>query len=41
MPDGDFPGEPAVDAYTEKCDPVLDDYTNIDSSDESVQLAAL
>lgn len=41
MPDGDFPGEPSVDAYTEKCGPVLDDYTNIDSADESVQLAAL
>jgi len=41
MPEGDFPGDTAVDAYTEKCGPVLDDYTNIDSSDESVQLAAL
>ncbi len=41
MPEGDFPGDTAVDAYAEKCGPVLDGYTNIDSSDESVQLAAL
>jgi hypothetical protein len=41
MPEGDFPGGPAIDAYTEKCGPVLDEYTNIGSADESVQLAAL
>ena len=38
---GRLSGDTAVDAYTEKCGPVLDGYTNIDSSDESVQMAAL
>ncbi len=41
MPDGDFPGEPAVEAYHEKCGPELSAYSPAAMSDDSVQLYVL
>jgi hypothetical protein len=41
MPDGDFPGEPAVEAYHEKCGPELNNYSPKAMTDDSVQLYVL
>jgi putative regulator of septum formation len=41
MPDGDFPGEAAVEAYHEKCGPELSTYSPAAMTDDSVQLYVL
>lgn len=41
MPDGDFPGEAAVEAYHEKCGPELSVYSPAAMTDDSVQLYVL
>ncbi|KGI66609.1 septum formation family protein [Mycolicibacterium rufum] len=41
MPDGDFPGQSAVEAYHEKCGPELASYSPAAMTDDSVQLYVL
>lgn len=41
MPDGDFPGQPAIDEYTEKCGPELARYSPAAMADDSVQMYVL
>ncbi|RAV18043.1 hypothetical protein DQP55_00690 [Mycolicibacterium sp. GF69] len=41
MPDGDFPGQMAIDAYAEKCSPELAAYSPDAMTDNSVQLYVL
>ena len=41
MPEGDFPGEAAVEAYHEKCGPELSTYSPAAMTDDSVQLYVL
>ncbi len=41
MPDGDFPGQAAVEAYHEKCSPELASYSPESILDDSVQLYVL
>ncbi|KUH82075.1 MULTISPECIES: DUF4190 domain-containing protein [unclassified Mycobacterium] len=41
MPDGDFPGQAAIDAYAEKCAPELAAYSPAAMTDDSVQLYVL
>jgi hypothetical protein len=41
MPDGDFPGQPAIDAYTDKCSPELATYSPAAMEDDTVQLYVL
>jgi hypothetical protein len=41
MPDGDFPGQPAVEAYHEKCGPELSAYAPRAMTDDAVQLYVL
>lgn len=41
MPDGDFPGQRAIDAYSEKCSPELAVYSPDAMTDDSVQLYVL
>lgn len=41
MPDGDFPGQAAIDAYAEKCSPELAAYAPEAMTDSSVQLYVL
>lgn len=41
MPDGDFPGQAAIDAYAEKCSPELAAYSPDAMTDTSVQLYVL
>jgi hypothetical protein len=41
MPDGDFPGQSAVEAYHEKCSPALASYSPSAMTDDSVQLYVL
>lgn len=41
MPEGDFPGQPAIDAYAEKCSPELAAYSPEAMTDDSVQLYVL
>lgn len=41
MPDGDFPGQAAVEAYHEKCSPELVSYSPQSMLDDSVQLYVL
>lgn len=41
MPDGDFPGQAAIDAYAEKCSPELAAYAPTAMTDASVQLYVL
>jgi hypothetical protein len=41
MPDGDYPGQSAVEAYHEKCSPALAAYSPAAMTDDSVQLYVL
>ncbi|MEW5809562.1 MAG: septum formation family protein [Actinomycetota bacterium] len=41
MPDGDFPGQAAVESYSEKCGPELASYSPAAMTDDSVQLYVL
>lgn len=41
MPDGDFPGQAAIDAYAEKCSPELAAYSPDAMTDNSIQLYVL
>ena len=41
MPSGSFPGQPAIDAFLDKCGPALADYSPATITDESVQLSVL
>jgi hypothetical protein len=41
MPEGDFPGQPAIDEYADKCSPELATYTPAAITDDSVQLYVL
>lgn len=41
MPDGDFPGQPAIDEYTAKCSPALAAYSPKAMQDDSVQMYVL
>lgn len=41
MPEGDFPGQPAIDEYADKCSPELASYSPDAISDDSVQLYVL
>jgi hypothetical protein len=41
MPDGDFPGQPAIDEYQNKCEPELATYAPNAITDDSVQLYVL
>lgn len=41
MPDGDFPGQPAVEQYADKCSPELASYAPEAMTDDSVQLYVL
>ncbi|KRE27736.1 hypothetical protein ASG82_15320 [Mycobacterium sp. Soil538] len=41
MPEGDFPGQSAVEAYHEKCGPELASYSPAAMTDDSVQLYVL
>jgi hypothetical protein len=41
MPDGDFPGQPAVEKYADKCSPELATYAPEAMTDDSVQLYVL
>lgn len=41
MPDGDFPGQAAVEAYHEKCSPELVEYSPQSMLDDEVQLYVL
>jgi hypothetical protein len=41
MPDGDFPGQPAIEKYADKCSPELATYSPDAMTDDSVQLYVL
>jgi hypothetical protein len=41
MPDGDFPGQPAIEKYADKCSPELERYSPEAITDDSVQLYVL
>ncbi len=41
MPDGDFPGQPAIEKYADKCSPELAKYAPDAMADETVQLYVL
>jgi hypothetical protein len=41
MPDGDFPGQPAIEKYADRCSPELAKYAPKAMADESVQLYVL
>jgi hypothetical protein len=41
MPDGDFPGQPAIDEYADRCSPELESYSPDAMTDDSVQLYVL
>jgi hypothetical protein len=41
MPDGDYPGQSAIEAYQNKCEPELSSYAPDAVTDESVQLYVL
>jgi hypothetical protein len=41
MPDGDFPGQPAIEKYADKCSPELANYSPDAMTDDSVQLYVL
>jgi hypothetical protein len=41
MPEGDFPGQPAIDAYADKCSPELARYSPSALTDDSIQLYVL
>ena len=41
MPDGDYPGQPAIEAYQNKCEPELSSYAPDAITDDSVQLYVL
>jgi hypothetical protein len=41
MPEGDFPGQPAIDEYADKCSPELATYSPEAIADDSVQLYVL
>jgi hypothetical protein len=41
MPEGDFPGQPAIEAYQNKCEPELATYAPSAITDNSVQLYVL
>jgi Septum formation len=41
MPDGDFPGQPAIDEYADKCSPELESYSPSAMTDDSIQLYVL
>ena len=41
MPDGDFPGQPAIDEYADRCSPELASYSPAAMEDDSVQLYVL
>jgi hypothetical protein len=41
MPDGDFPGQPAIDEYADKCSPALASYSPAAMEDDSVQMYVL
>ena len=41
MPNGNFPGQPTIDAYMDNCSPALADYSPAAITDVSVQLSAL
>jgi Septum formation len=41
MPDGDFPGQPAIDEYADKCSPELEAYSPPAMTDDSIQLYVL
>jgi hypothetical protein len=41
MPDGDFPGQPAIEKYADKCSPELERYSPAAITDDSVQLYVL
>jgi hypothetical protein len=41
MPEGDFPGQSAIDAYQNKCEPALASYAPSAITDDSVQLYVL
>ena len=41
MPEGDFPGQPAIDKYADKCSPALASYSPAAMTDDSVQLYVL
>jgi hypothetical protein len=41
MPDGDFPGQPAIEEYQNKCEPALSSYAPNAITDDSVQLYVL
>ncbi len=41
MPEGDFPGQPAIDEYADRCSPELASYSPDALTDDSVQLYVL
>ena len=41
MSDGDFPGQPAIDEYADKCSPELASYSPASMEDDSVQMYVL
>ena len=41
MPEGDFPGQPAIEKYADKCSPELESYAPDALTDDSVQLYVL
>jgi hypothetical protein len=41
MPGGDFPGQPAIDEYADRCSPELASYSPDAMTDDSVQLYVL
>ncbi|MCV7220038.1 septum formation family protein [Mycolicibacterium elephantis] len=41
MPDGDFPGQSAIDDYAEKCSPELASYSPAAMEDDSIQMFVL
>jgi Septum formation len=41
MPDGDFPGQPAIDEYADRCSPELASYSPASMEDDSVQMYVL
>jgi Septum formation len=41
MPDGDFPGQPAIDEYSDRCGPELETFAPDAMTDDSVQLYVL
>lgn len=41
MPEGDFPGQAAIDEYTDRCSPELASYSPASMEDDSVQMYVL